>query len=61
MGEGSVRNSSLIAVAHVQGVDTLEVDKGSVCNLSAPAHVQDVYTLEMNESSICNIIAAPHI
>ena len=50
----------LIAVAHIKGVRTLQMDKGSIrySSLTAVTHVrgvvQGVDTLYVSESGICN-------
>ena len=54
MDEGGVRHSRLIAVAHIQGVDTPEINKGCIRNgiLITTIHLQRVDTLEMNKGGI---------
>ena len=47
MDKGGIRNSSLIAVSHIQGVDTFEMSEGGIRNggLKAEIHIQGVDTL----------------
>ena len=52
----------LIAEAHIQDADTLEMNKGSIRNggLLALTHAQTRDALQMDEGSICNLMAAYH-
>ena len=54
MSEGGIRNGSLLAAAHIQGVDTLEMSKGgtSYGSLLASFHLQGVDAIEMSKGCI---------
>ena len=47
MKKGGIRDGSLIALPHIQGVDALEMSEGSIRNgsLIAATHIQGVYAL----------------